>query len=298
MQPQRLQPNRFVRAFWVGLGVTIALTLGLAGIIIWLMLTQNLAQLSVLIGLIASIVAIISAPLIFYFTVFKKPEKQEALLLGQENGIETPQFHPPKPIFSSQTIFASIASDPENEYWGEWDEHDDIFDIFYRNPDIFGDREYFKCFRPTKAVANADPSFDITLMNTTTEPMILTDIGIEIVCIAEVGYLGGEAPVSVKVKVSDAYIIDIPSLLDIPSVLTKIKEVEDNEGSSLWPIDVNERVSIHIPDPIYLQAKAPYRYRLFLRNYYKHLPNYAIIRMWLQTNQGQERSKEILIFTL
>jgi len=275
MQPQQLQPNRFVRAFWVGLGITIALTLGLAGIIIWLVVAQNLAQLSVLIGLIASIIAIISAPLIFYFTVFKKPEKQEALLLGQKNGTEVPELH------LSKSIFANIAIDPENEYWGE-SERD-------RN-DIFGDREYFQYFHLTKFVFDADPSFDITLMNTTTEPMILTDIGIEIVCVTQVIYVYG-IPTSAKVKVSDAYIIDIPN------IRSKIKGREDKWGD-LPPTDVNELVSIHIPDPIYLQAKAPYRYRLFLRNYCGHVPNYAIIHMWLRTNQGQVRSQEILIFTL
>ncbi len=275
MEPQQQGPHRFVRVFWVGLSITIALTLGLTGVITWLVVTQNLAQLSVLVGLIASIIAIISAPLIFYFTVFKKPEKQKSLLLPQKNETETPQLHPSEPIF------ASIVIDPENKYWRESDRH----------INIFGDREYSQYFYLTKLTFDADPSFDITLMNTTTEPMILTDIGIEIVCVAKVTYFYG-IPESVKVKVSDTYIIDIPN------IRSKIKDRYDKDmWGGLPPIDLNELVSIHIPDPVYLQARAPYRYRLFLRKYCIHVPNYAIIRMWLRTNQGQDRSQGILIFT-
>jgi len=64
MEPQQQQARRSAWMFWVGLSITIALTFGLAGVIIWLVVTQNLAQLSVIAGLIASIVAIVTAPLI------------------------------------------------------------------------------------------------------------------------------------------------------------------------------------------------------------------------------------------
>lgn len=273
MQPQQLQPDRFARAFWVGLSVTIALTLGLAGIIIWLVVTQNLAQLSVLTGLVASIVAIITAPLIFYFTVFKKPEKQEALLPGQKNGTEPLQLHPSKPIF------ARIAIDPKNKYWCESEKH----------PNIFGNREYFQFFTLTEFVDDADPSFDITLMNTTTEPVILTDIGIEIVCVAEYTLDRG-IPESAKVEVRDIYIIDMPNIRG-----KFIHHYYKDKWWNLPPTDINELISIRIPDPIYLEAKAPYRYQLFLQNYWEYVPNYAIIRMWLRTNQKQEYSQEILL---
>ena len=94
MEAQQPQSHRSTWIFWVGLRITIALTLGLAGVIIWLVVTQNLAQLSVIVGLIASIVAIVSAPLIFYFTIFKKPEKPEP----QKKETETTQTHPSETI--------------------------------------------------------------------------------------------------------------------------------------------------------------------------------------------------------
>src|SRR5215469_18002572 len=100
MELQQQRPRRSAWMFWVGLSITIALTLGLAGVIIWLVVTQNLAQLTVIVGLIASMVAIVSTPLIFYFTIFHKPEKQEALTLPQRKETETPQTQPPGPTWN------------------------------------------------------------------------------------------------------------------------------------------------------------------------------------------------------
>ncbi len=89
MEPWQQRPRRSIWIFWVGLSITLAITLGLIGLIIWLVVTQNLAQLSVIVGLIASIVAIVSAPLIFYFTIFKKPEKPEPPSFPQKVQTET-----------------------------------------------------------------------------------------------------------------------------------------------------------------------------------------------------------------
>src|SRR6266567_2328579 len=100
MEAQQQQSHRFPWIYWVVLSITIALTLGLAGVITWLVVTQNLAQLSVIVGLIASIVAIVSAPLIFYFTIFKKPEKQGPLPSSPKKETETPQTHPSGTIWN------------------------------------------------------------------------------------------------------------------------------------------------------------------------------------------------------
>src|SRR5437868_4402660 len=100
MESQQQPPHRSAWMFWVGLSLTITFTLGLTGVIIWLVVTQNIAQLSVIVGLIASMVAIVSTPLIFYFTVFKKPEKQEPLPLSHKREAETPQIPPSKTFWN------------------------------------------------------------------------------------------------------------------------------------------------------------------------------------------------------
>jgi hypothetical protein len=100
MEPQQQWLRRSARLFWVGLSITIALTIGLAGVIIWLVVTQNLAQLSVIVGLIANIVALVSAPPIFYFTIFHKPEKQEPPTSLQKKETEPPQTLPSRTIWN------------------------------------------------------------------------------------------------------------------------------------------------------------------------------------------------------
>jgi hypothetical protein len=59
------------------------------------------------------------------------------------------------------------------------------------------------------------------------------------------------------------------------------------------PQEVREMVIKHVPDPVYLEPNAPYRYGLLLRDYHRHVPNWARIRMWASTDQGECRSAEI-----
>ncbi len=78
--PQKQKPKRrrLTGLFWFALGMIVAITLGLIGLIIWLFATQNTDQLGPRLGIIASIVAIISGPLILLFTIAKWPEAPSA----------------------------------------------------------------------------------------------------------------------------------------------------------------------------------------------------------------------------
>jgi tetratricopeptide (TPR) repeat protein len=96
MEAQQQQPRRSAWMFWLGLGITIAITLGLIGVLTWLVVTQNLTQLSVIAGLIASIVVIVSTPLVFYVTVVKKPEKHEP-----GSSLQTKEPEPPQTSIST-----------------------------------------------------------------------------------------------------------------------------------------------------------------------------------------------------
>jgi hypothetical protein len=125
-------------------------------------------------------------------------------------------------------------------------------------------------------------------MNTATRPIILTDIGVEIVSVDTV-FVHQSALHFVKVEVTDTYTINMP---DIKS------KTRDYDMNYLEPLDWHELVSISLPDPIYFQAKGPYRYKLLLQNYDIHIPNSTILRMWIQTDQGQEYSHEIYLVHL
>jgi len=75
METQQQKPigKRFTWVYWVGFAVTIAITLFLVGLVIWIISTQDFTQASSIIGLLASIIAIVSAPLIFLVTIAKRP---------------------------------------------------------------------------------------------------------------------------------------------------------------------------------------------------------------------------------
>jgi hypothetical protein len=177
--------------------------------------------------------------------------------------------------------FASIAVDAKNEFWIQ-------LDVFGRRRDPYH-RHYAQFFYVKPGVIGADPSFDITLLSTTTKPVILTDIGVEIVSVAHAIPIGapGGGPKSVKIELAGSYTIDMPD------VRGKIKDGRWWDNFS--PIDWNEIVSVRLPDPIYVQAEAPYRYGLLLHRYSERMPNAVILRMWIRTHQGQERSREIYV---
>lgn len=179
-------------------------------------------------------------------------------------------------LVKSELTFARIAIDTSDGLWSEKDRSD-------LRSDPFG-RTYVQYFY-LNAFAYCSPRFDITLLNTTNKPVVLNDVGIEIVSVAHVDTsLPGGIPQSVKVKATESYTIPMPH---IPSDIIKASYVQ--------PVDLYEVVSIPVPDPIYLQAKAPFRYTLLLHDYVKRVPNKTILRMWLRTNQSQERSHELFI---
>src|SRR5579864_7223184 len=105
VMPQQSRPaqsrRRYTLLFWVVLGIIVAITLFLAGLIVWLLSTQNLTNATSLIGLIASIVAILTGPLVFLFTLTKWPERQESVQKPIQNDASA---SPAPPAASKYTI--------------------------------------------------------------------------------------------------------------------------------------------------------------------------------------------------
>src|SRR5437016_5502478 len=62
--------------YWIVLSVVIVITLMLIGVIIWLVITQELDKLYTKLGIIASILTILISPLVFLFTISKKPDSR------------------------------------------------------------------------------------------------------------------------------------------------------------------------------------------------------------------------------
>ncbi len=105
MTPQTPQHKRKYAtwAYWLIFAIMVVGTVTLIGLVIWLFATQKLDQFSTEIGIMAAIAAIISAPLLFFFTVFKKPETEKE----QPEGTPLP---PPSPIAPAQGQNTAPAS--------------------------------------------------------------------------------------------------------------------------------------------------------------------------------------------
>jgi hypothetical protein len=149
----------------------------------------------------------------------------------------------------------------------------------------------------------ADPQFDITLLNTTEAPVIMSAVGIEILNVdhtisPEILFRTAcemPRPSSTKIITSDIHVLEIRTL-DIPMVRYRElgfggKLVEEVSGTgsvfhrrTLWK---------ELADPVYFEPRAPYRYSLLLRNYARHIPNRARICMCVATDTFVCRSGEI-----
>jgi hypothetical protein len=138
-------------------------------------------------------------------------------------------------------------------------------------------------FELIELVRDGHPTFDITLLNTSGSPVILTRLGFQIVhaCTIRHGY---GFPQPAKVPIMDAYELAVPML-------------RDQFGKDVSR-DVNRLVSFRLNDPIYIPDGGPYRHSLRLVDYVRNAPNHSIIRFWGETSKGQAWSESAETFTL
>lgn len=191
--------------------------------------------------------------------------------------IATPSVRINEDEKSNFLSFANIAIDANNPNWKE----------HVGDADSPFDRQCSQYFRLGKFVKNADLSFDVTILNTASVPIIVTSVGIIISSVANITYVYG-IPEAAKITKSDSYIVEVP---DLRSELY-------SKGWRGSPLDLDRMIITKIPDPVYLEPKAPYRHGLLLKHYQEYMPNYAIIRLVAATNSGNSESKEIHLFTL
>lgn len=133
---------------------------------------------------------------------------------------------------------------------------------------------------------DADPSLDITILNAYSEPILIIGIGIEVLKIGEIDYSGASMPKALKVPVMDKYIIETPDLMAI-LYEKRLKE-------EVLSIDVSSTSWGQLMDPIYIEAKAPYRYELLLKDFGKRVPRFTLLRLITETSSGQVYSDNIL----
>ena len=180
---------------------------------------------------------------------------------------------------SGPLSFAVIRIDVNETQWEE------SLGTLQRNP--FG-REYwpfFKLHDPMRI--SPDPLFDVTAVNRSGQPIILSEVGVEIIEVAQVEYKYG-VPTAADVVKTHSFALEMPKLLD---ELRRLKKPLDK------PVRVDRIVSSRSKHPIYIPEAGPIRYGLKLKKYVPHMPNHAVLRMWARTDAGEARSDEYMIFT-
>jgi hypothetical protein len=98
--------------------------------------------------------------------------------------------------------FAVVRLDASDINWAEFP--------IPEEPVLF-EQEYNQFFKLVEFVEDADPIFDLTLKSEIQIPIILTKIGVQIVCTAHtVGVYG--FPGTAKTMTTDSYVIEMPNI--------------------------------------------------------------------------------------
>lgn len=130
--------------------------------------------------------------------------------------------------------------------------------------------------------SHADPTFDVTIINQCDQPILIIALGVRVWEIANrPRHLLG-IPEALPVFQSDFYTVEIPNVL-------APHDIEKDFG----PFDVGVTALMRLPDPIYMQPSAPYRYGLLLKGYDGHVPNRCRISLVAVTNVGEAVSPKV-----
>jgi hypothetical protein len=138
-----------------------------------------------------------------------------------------------------------------------------------------------------------DPPIDVVVMNMTERPLVVTDLGIEIIGLSSGGGAGGgviDHPVSLRIEMQGAY------ELDMPDIFSEFAHLIDDSGE-YEVLNLNRVISTRLPDPIYMQPQSVFRYVLTLKNFGENMPNRSFIRLWIRTSGGNAESRILYMFT-
>jgi hypothetical protein len=136
-------------------------------------------------------------------------------------------------------------------------------------------------------IADAELTLDVTVVNAGREPVVISAVGARFEYVGQTLFSYG-IPQAVKLSPpEDAYSLTLPSFRD---------ELEDAVPfDPLEPMRkrVDRLVTTLVEDPVYLPARAPYRFRLRFVDYQRKVPDQALLR--LHATSGVERSESELL---
>jgi hypothetical protein len=146
-----------------------------------------------------------------------------------------------------------------------------------------------------------DPILDVTISNSSEEPLLLSCIGIRFSSVADhkPGFFGGESCHQVippEVPLAATFCLELPDLMTTFYEAEKAGRVSENARGGLAKIlDVNALAFAELPNPVRLERKMLYRYKMTLTDYQPLVPAEAVVRLWLRTGSGEWSSEPILI---
>jgi hypothetical protein len=122
-------------------------------------------------------------------------------------------------------------------------------------------------------ISNAELTLDVTVVNTGRDPIVISSVGARFEYTGQTLYAYG-IPQAVKLSPpEDAYSLTLPSFRD---------GIEDEaQLTLLGPVRkrVDQLVTTLVDDPVYLPAKAPYRFTLRFTEYQRKVPDHALLRL-------------------
>jgi len=138
-------------------------------------------------------------------------------------------------------------------------------------------------------VSGSDLPFDVTILNQSNSVVVLTHVGVEVVSVTHLWAtpFKGEMPEARKVELQEDYTLQAP---DDPEI-TKILDLDPDTDP--WD-DVGKLYWTRLPDPIYVQPAAPYRFSLCLTDY--DMPDHVILRLAVRSATGSVTSHDITVF--
>lgn len=155
---------------------------------------------------------------------------------------------------------------------------------------------YSHFFALARYMEGADIVFDLVLQNRSSEPLILSHIGVQIIALHE--DLGCDAllvmaaaddriaiPRAAPILISQCYELALPELRD------------NSAARALLGGRVQREVRLLLPDPIYFQSAAPYRFTLKLRHYQEHIPVDSVCAFVARSDRGDARSPFVRLRT-
>jgi hypothetical protein len=188
--------------------------------------------------------------------------------------------------WSSLIDFADVAVARECHLWAEGDPY--VRDSWSSEAPRWSFRGGFGTYE--------DPIFDITIINRSDAPRLITRIGIEALGASYKAYDGLGGGPTEPVLLHRTYQIPMP---DLWLTLAEGQRAAGRSPETLefWDrfslpwIDAEERCSCRLPDPILVDPGRAYRFGLHLFDYTNLCPTEVELLFWMQTDQGEAKSE-------